>query len=62
LNKSVRQLPPEVEFEARGTLWIAADEEEYSAVRRRKPSMRRGVSRALDARTLAEASRIFAPA
>ncbi len=35
-NQAVPLLPPEVEFEARGTLWIAADEEEYEAVHRKR--------------------------
>jgi glycine/D-amino acid oxidase-like deaminating enzyme len=53
--KSVPLLPPEVEFEARGTLWIAADEEEYEAVRQKKNFYTaRGVrAEALDARALA---------
>jgi len=30
------ELPPEAEFEARGTLWVAADEEEMAEVRRKQ--------------------------
>jgi len=56
-NQSVPLLPPEVEVEARGTLWIAADEEEYAAVHRKQGFYTaRGVrAEALDARALAEA-------
>jgi glycine/D-amino acid oxidase-like deaminating enzyme len=53
--KSVPLLPPEVEFEARGTLWVAADEEEFEAVRQKEGFYTaRGVrAEALDARALA---------
>jgi len=56
-NNSVSQLPSEVEFEARGTLWIAADEEEYGAVHQKEAFYKtRGVrAEALDSRALAEA-------
>jgi D-hydroxyproline dehydrogenase subunit beta len=56
-NRSVAQLPSEVEFEARGTLWIAADDEEYAAVSRKEAFYAaRGVrAEALDAHALAEA-------
>jgi glycine/D-amino acid oxidase-like deaminating enzyme len=55
--QSVPLLPPEVEFEARGTLWVAADEEEYGAVRQKEAFYRaRSVKvEALDGRALAEA-------
>ncbi len=35
-NKAIPILPASVEFELRGTLWIAADEEEYDAVRQKQ--------------------------
>ena len=35
-NKLAPELPPEIEFERRGTLWIAADDEEYDAVRQKQ--------------------------
>src|SRR5262249_42274792 len=56
-NQSVPVLPPEVEFEARGTLWIAADEEEYAAVHQKQGFYKaRGVrAEELDAQSLAEA-------
>jgi glycine/D-amino acid oxidase-like deaminating enzyme len=56
-NQSVPVLPAEVEFEARGTLWVAADEEEYGAVRQKEAFYTaRGVrAEALDARSLADA-------
>jgi D-hydroxyproline dehydrogenase subunit beta len=55
--QAIPQLPPEVEFEARGTLWIAADEEEYAAVHQKEGFYAaRGVrAEALDGRALAEA-------
>jgi glycine/D-amino acid oxidase-like deaminating enzyme len=51
------QLPTQVEFERRGTLWVAADEEEMAEVRRKADFYgTRGVrTRILDAATLAEA-------
>ena len=56
-NSLVPQLPPEVEFEARGTLWVAADDKEYVAVRQKEAYYTaRGVrAEALDARALAAA-------
>src|SRR5258708_1469157 len=56
-NTLVPRLPKEVEFEARGTLWVAADEEEHAAVRSKLDYYTaRGVrAEALDARALAEA-------
>ena len=56
-NSLVPQLPPEVEFEPRGTLWVAADDKEYVAVRQKEAYYTaRGVrAEALDARALAAA-------
>src|SRR5436305_4169389 len=56
-NEMVPQLPPEVEFEARGTLWIAADQEEHAAVEQKKEFYNsRGVrAESLDPVELAEA-------
>jgi len=56
-NNLVLQLPLEVEFEARGTLWVAADEEEYAAVRQKEAFYTaRGVrAEELDSRALAAA-------
>ncbi|MFP5227469.1 MAG: NAD(P)/FAD-dependent oxidoreductase [Acidobacteriota bacterium] len=51
------ELPPEAEFEARGTLWVAADEEEMAEVRRKQQVYAGGgvASEILDSRALAEA-------
>jgi glycine/D-amino acid oxidase-like deaminating enzyme len=51
------QLPKEVEFDATGTLWVAADEEEMSEVRRKQEFYeQRGVRvEVLDAKGVAEA-------
>ena len=51
------ELPPDVEYEARGTVWVAADAEEMTAVSRKKEYYgARGVgTEVLDARTLREA-------
>lgn len=51
------ELPPEVEFEARGTLWIAADEEEMGEVRRKRLVYAEAgiATEILDSRALAEA-------
>jgi D-hydroxyproline dehydrogenase subunit beta len=56
-NALVPQLPAEVEFEPRGTMWVAADEEEYAAVRRKQAfySERHVRAETLDGRALAEA-------
>lgn len=50
-------LPPEAEFEARGTLWVAADEEEMGEVRRRQQVYAAAgvATEILDSRALAEA-------
>jgi glycine/D-amino acid oxidase-like deaminating enzyme len=52
-----KQLPPEAEYEPRGTLWVAADGEEYEAVRQKKAFYgSRGVrTEELDSKELAEA-------
>jgi glycine/D-amino acid oxidase-like deaminating enzyme len=52
-----RQLPPEVEFDACGTLWVAADEEEMAEVQRKQQVYRqRGVRvELLDAAGVAKA-------
>lgn len=52
-----RELPRDVEFERRGTLWIASDDEEMSEARRKFEYLNtRGVkAEMLDSRTLAEA-------
>jgi len=51
------QLPPEAEFECRGTLWVAADEEEMLEVRRKQEVYASAgvATEILDARALAEA-------
>lgn len=51
------ELPPEVEFESRGTLWVAADEDEMLEVQRKqRVYASAGVaSEILDSRALAEA-------
>lgn len=56
-NELAPALPPEVELEACGTVWVAADEEEMTAVRGKAEFYgSRGVrAEALDARALAEA-------
>jgi glycine/D-amino acid oxidase-like deaminating enzyme len=56
-NRLAPELPPRIEFEARGTLWVAADEEEFGAVREKQQFYtRRGVRvETLDERQLAEA-------
>jgi glycine/D-amino acid oxidase-like deaminating enzyme len=56
-NELAAESPSDVEFERRGTLWIAADEEEMQEVRRKlKFCSDRGVrAEMLDARALAEA-------
>ncbi len=50
-------LPPEAEYEARGTLWVAADEEEMTEVRRKQRvySAAGVAAEILDSRALAEA-------
>src|SRR5438876_5894163 len=56
-NALVPQLPAEVEFEPRGTMWVAADDEEFTAVRQKQAFYTaRGVrADTLDSRALAEA-------
>jgi glycine/D-amino acid oxidase-like deaminating enzyme len=56
-NDLAPRLPPEVEFERCGTLWIAADDEEFAAaLRKREYYQQRGVSaEILDSRALTEA-------
>lgn len=56
-NELAPSLPPEVEFEPRGTLWIAADDEEFAAVRQKHAFYsERGVrTDVLDAKALASA-------
>lgn len=51
------ELPREVEFESRGTLWVAADEEEMDEVRRKQAVYASAgvTSEILDSRALAEA-------
>lgn len=51
------ELPPQAEFETRGTLWVAADDEEMAEVRRKQAVYAEaGVStEILDSRALAEA-------
>ncbi len=52
-----QELPPEAEYEARGTLWVAADEEEMAEVRRKqRVYAEAGVPTGiLDSRALADA-------
>ena len=56
-NGLARSLPPEVEYERCGTLWVAADDEEMAAVRQKELSYRAGGVRAevLDHAALASA-------
>jgi glycine/D-amino acid oxidase-like deaminating enzyme len=56
-NEAAATLPPQVEFERCGTLWVAADEEEMAEVRRKSEFYgNRGVrTEMLDARELAAA-------
>jgi glycine/D-amino acid oxidase-like deaminating enzyme len=56
-NKLAPELPARIEFELRGTLWIAADEEEYAAVRQKEAFYTERSVRVetLDTRQLAEA-------
>ena len=56
-NRLERSLPPEVEYERCGTLWVAADDEEMAAVRQKESSYRAGGVRAevLDPASLASA-------
>ncbi|HUX43126.1 MAG TPA: FAD-dependent oxidoreductase [Terracidiphilus sp.] len=51
------ELPPQAEFEARGTIWVAADEEEMAEVRRKQKlySSAGTETDILDSRELAEA-------
>jgi glycine/D-amino acid oxidase-like deaminating enzyme len=56
-DEAAPELPAEVEFERRGTLWVAADEEEMQAARRKHAwySARGVAARILDAQALAGA-------
>jgi glycine/D-amino acid oxidase-like deaminating enzyme len=56
-NSLAAELPPDVEFESCGTIWVAADDEEMAAVRRKQVYYeRQGVAaEVLDGDALAEA-------
>lgn len=56
-DELVPELPPEVEFERRGTLWVAADEQELRAVRPKQDyyQSREVASELLDTKALYEA-------
>ncbi|MGH9661972.1 MAG: NAD(P)/FAD-dependent oxidoreductase, partial [Bryobacteraceae bacterium] len=56
-NELAESCPPEVEYERRGTLWVAVDDEEMDAVRRKLAFYKaRGVrAEMLDAAAVAEA-------
>ncbi len=62
-NETAEELPRDIEFEACGTIWVAADDEEMAEVRRKKKFYEeRGVPvEVLDDRALAEAEPSLRP-